>query len=47
MDSKVCTRCKIEKNFGDCYNNYTECKICNSKGNLERHHENKEKISNQ
>ena len=44
---KTFTRCNIEKSFEDFYNNYTECKICNSNRNLPRYYENKVKISNQ
>ena len=47
MDSKICTRCNIEKSIGDFYNKNTECKHCNSKRSLKRYHENKDKISNQ
>ena len=47
MDSKICTRCNIEKSIEDFYNKYTECKVCNSNRSLKRYHENKDKISNQ
>ena len=41
MDSKVCTRCKIEKSIGVSYNKYTACKDCNSNRNLKFSFENK------
>ena len=47
MIVKTFTRCNIEKSFEYFYNNYTECKICNSNRNLPRYYENKVKISNQ
>ena len=47
MDSKICTRCNIEKSIEDFYNKYTECKVCNSNRSLKHYHENKDKIPNQ
>ena len=47
MDSKICTRCNIEKSLEDFYNKYTECKVCNSNRSIKRYYENKDKISNQ
>ena len=47
MDSKICTRCNIEKSIEDFYNKYTKSKDCNSNRSLKRYHENKDKISNQ
>ena len=46
MDSKICTRRKIEKKIEDFYNKYTECKVCNGKRSLKRYYEKKDKISN-
>ena len=45
MDRKICTHCNIEKNIEDFYEKYTECRICNSKLNLTRYYENKDKLS--
>ena len=47
MDSKICTRCNIEKSLEDIYNKYTECKVCKSNRSLKRYYENKDKISKQ
>ena len=47
MDSKICTRCKIEKSIEDSYNKETEYKISNGNRSLKRYHENKDKTSNQ
>ena len=47
MDSKICTRCNIEKISEEFYKKYTESKNCNSKRSSKRDYENKEKISNQ
>ena len=41
MDSKICTRCKIEKSNDDFYNKYTECKVCISNRISKRYHETK------
>ena len=47
MESKICTRCDIEKWSEDFYNKHTECKICNSNRSLKRYFKNEDKISNQ
>ena len=47
MERKTCTQCNIPKRIGDFYNNYAECKICNSDRSLKRYYENKDKLSNQ
>ena len=44
MDTEICTRCNIEKNIEATYNNYTECKVCNSNRSLKRYSESKEKM---
>ena len=36
MERKICTKCNLEKNIEDFYNNYTEYKICNSNRSLKR-----------
>ena len=47
MDRKICTHCLLEKHIEDFYNKYTECKLSNSKRNLNHYYENKDKISTQ
>ena len=47
MVSKLCIRCNIEKNIGDFYNKYTECKVCHSNRTLKRYYEIKDESSNQ
>ena len=47
MDSKICTRCNLEKSIEDFYNKCTECKVCNSNRSLKCYQENRDKISNQ
>ena len=47
MVRKICTHCNIGKNIENSYNNYAECKNCNSNRSLKRYYENKDKISHQ
>ena len=41
MDSRICTRCIIEKSLEEFYNKHTECNVCNSNRSLKRYHEKK------
>ena len=45
MESKVCTRCNIEKSIENFYRKYSECKDCNIKRGVKRNYNNKDKIS--
>ena len=47
MDSKVSVVCNIEKSIDHFYNKIRECKQCNIQRSMKRHHENKDKLSNQ
>ena len=47
MEYKICTMRKIEKHIKNCYNKFSESKDCNSKRELQRYCEHKDKISNQ
>ena len=46
MESKVCVVCNTEKSFDNFYNNYRDCKPCNSQRIMKRYRENKDKLSN-
>ena len=47
MERKICTHCKIEKDIGDFYNKFTDCKIWKSNRSLQRDYEYKDNLSNQ
>ena len=47
METKICSMFNIEKHIEDFYNKYTECNSCDSRRNLKRYYENKDKLSNQ
>ena len=46
MDSRICTRCSIEKSFEEFNNKNTECKNCISDRSLGCYYQNKTKITN-
>ena len=47
MESKVCSKCNIEKKIKQFYKIYAESSACNRKRGTKRHHQDKYKISNQ
>ena len=46
-NSKICTLSKIEKHLSNFHKNFSECIDCNSKRELKRCYENRDKQSNQ
>ena len=47
MDSKNCVVCNIEKNIGNFYNKYRECKPFNIQRSMKRYYEIKDKLTKQ
>ena len=45
METKIFTKCNVEKITEDFYNKYTECKICSRSRSLKRYQEKKHKVS--
>ena len=47
MDTKRCTRCKIEKHINNFFKKYSDWRDYNRERGLKRYYENKDKISKQ